>query len=235
MASITCYWGNVSQPSRAMKAFLDDSGIPHESRHVDMLKSENYTDPEILKYSPAGSLPFLVIDGVVYKETVALMRYLCGKYPDKAMKFYAPADDLETRYEIDKWCDFYTDAFRPAFVREQGAKYQVLGEQRERNEKDEFVIASARGNQKKVMKALEKQLDKAGGKFVTGDQLTLADFVLCSQMQDLRLLCLETGDYPRAMQYEADVLAASEGLNSILKADGTYTTEVLPQAQALMK
>ena len=73
--------------------------------------------------------------------------------------------------------------FRPAFVREQGAKYQVLGEQRERNEKDEFVIASARGNQKKVMKALEKQLDKAGGKFVTGDKLTLADFVLCSQMQ----------------------------------------------------
>ena len=49
------------------------------------------------------------------------------------------------------------------------------------------------------------------------------------------MLCLETGDYPRAMQYEADVLAASEGLNSILKADGTYTTEVLPQAQALMK
>jgi len=235
MASITCYWGNVSQPSRAMKAFLDDSGIPHESRHVDMLKSENYTDPEVTKYSPSGSLPFLVIDDVVYKETVALMRYLCGKYPDKAAKFYAAADDLETRYEIDKWCDFYTDAFRPAFVREQGAKYTILGEQRERNDKDEFVIASARVNQKKVMKALEKQLDKAGGKFVTGDQLTLADFVLCSQMQDLKLLCLETGDYPRAMQYEADVLAASEGLDSILKADGIYTTEVLPQAQALMK
>merc|ERR1712027_234102 len=130
-AAITCYWGSVSQPSRALKAFLDDAAIPHQSRHVDMLKSENYTDPEILKYSPAGSLPFLVIDGVVYKETVALMRYLCGKYPDTAMKFYAPADDLETRYEIDKWCDFYTDAFRPAFVREQGAKYQVLGAQRE--------------------------------------------------------------------------------------------------------
>ena len=48
MASITCYWGNVSQPSRAMKAFLDDAGIPHESRHVDMLKSENYTDPEVI-------------------------------------------------------------------------------------------------------------------------------------------------------------------------------------------
>jgi len=235
MASITCYWSNVSQPSRAMKAFLDDSGIPYVDHPVDMLKGENYTDPEVTKYSPAGSLPFLVIDGVVYKETVALMRYLAGKYPDKAGKFYAPPDDLETRYEIDKWCDFYTDAFRPAFVREQGAKYTVLGEQRERNEKDEFVIASARVNQKKVMKALEKQLEKAGGKFITGDQFTLADFVLTSQMQDLKLLCLETGDYPRAMQYEADVLAASSGLNDILKADSVYSTEVLPQAQALMK
>ena len=89
-------------------------------------------------------------------------------------------------------------------MREQGAKYTVLGEQRERNEKDEvrysikcslskvislkltqpqFVIASARVNQKKVMKALEKQLEKAGGKFITGDQFTLADFVLTSQMQ----------------------------------------------------
>ena len=54
-------------------------------------------------------------------------------------------------------------------------------------------------------------------------------------MQDLKLLCLETGDYPRAMQYEADVLAASSGLNDILKADSVYSTEVLPQAQALMK
>lgn len=235
MASITCYWSNVSQPSRAMRSFLVDSGIAHESRHVDMLKMENYTDPDVLRYSPAGSLPFLVIDGVVYKETVAVMRYLAGRFPDKTGKFYAPPDDLETRYQIDKWCDFYTDVFRPSFIREQGAKYTVLGEERERNEKDEFVIAGARVNQKKAMKALEKQLDAAGGKFITGDQFTLADFVLCSQMQDLKLLCLETDDYPRAMQYEADVLATSEGLNDILKADGVYMTEFLPQAQALMK
>ena len=112
MASITCYWSNVSQPSRALRSFLVDSGLAHESRHVDMLKMENYTDPDVLRYSPADSLPFLVIDGVVYRETVAVMRYLAGRFPDKAGKFYAPPDDLETRYQIDKWCDFYTDVFR---------------------------------------------------------------------------------------------------------------------------
>ena len=48
-----------------------------------MLSGENYSDPDILKHSPAGSLPFLVIDGKPYNETVALMRYLAAKYPDK--------------------------------------------------------------------------------------------------------------------------------------------------------
>ena len=33
-----------------LKAFLDDSGIPHESRPVNMLTGENYSDPDILKY-----------------------------------------------------------------------------------------------------------------------------------------------------------------------------------------
>ena len=51
--------------------------------------------------------------------------------------------------------------------------------------------------QVKVMKALEKQLDKAAGKFVTGSRMTMADFVLFSQMQDLKLLRLESGEYPR--------------------------------------
>ena len=40
------------------------------------------------------------------------------------------------------------------------------------------------------MKALEKQLDKAGGIFITGSRMTMADFVLFSQMQDLKLLRL---------------------------------------------
>ena len=36
---------------------------------------------------------------------------------------------------------------RPAFIREQGVKFAALGEERERDEKDEFVIKSARENQ----------------------------------------------------------------------------------------
>ena len=52
-------------------------------------------------------------------------------------------------------------------------------------------------SQVKVMTALEKQLDKAGGRFITGSRMTMADFVLFSEMQDLKVLRLESGDYPR--------------------------------------
>ena len=120
------------------------------------------------------------------------------------------------------------------------------------------------------MKALEKQLDKAAGKFVTGSRMTMADFVLFSQMQDLKLLRLESGEYPRhgssaksnkftthlsksrtfkseiypkidrttlcrAMQFEKDVLATSDGFSEILREDGVWFQEALPQAQELMK
>ena len=39
----------------------------------------------------------------------------------------------------------------------------------------------------------------------------------------------------RAMQYEKDVLATSEGFREIFKADGVWFKEALPQAQELMK
>ena len=37
------------------------------------------------------------------------------------------------------------------------------------------------------------------------------------------------------MQYEKDVLATSEGFSEILRADGVYFKEALPQLQELMK
>ena len=37
------------------------------------------------------------------------------------------------------------------------------------------------------------------------------------------------------MQYEKDVLATSEGFREILRADGAWFKEALPQAQELMK
>lgn len=113
---IELYWSLPSQPSRALKAFMDDSGLPYTDRHLDIRKGEARS-PEILKLNPAGTVPFLVIDGRPMVETVAIMRYLTKAYPqyEHLGRLY-PGSDVKKRYNIDRWCDFYTSELRPAFT-----------------------------------------------------------------------------------------------------------------------
>ena len=110
--SLQIVWGTGSQPSRALKAFLMDAGIPHTERVVDLEKGEHKT-PEITALNPAGTVPFLIEDGELLVETVAIMRYLSEKYPAQAGKLYST--DPARQYVIDKWCDFWADALRTAF------------------------------------------------------------------------------------------------------------------------
>lgn len=75
MPTIALYWGRASQPARALKAFLVDSGIEHEDHELDMFKGEA-KKPEILAINPAGTVPFITYDGVLMVESVAIMRFL---------------------------------------------------------------------------------------------------------------------------------------------------------------
>ena len=113
MPSICLYWSVMSQPSRALKVFLLDSGIAHTERHLDLQKQE-HKSPEICAINPAGTVPFITFDGECMVETVAVMRFLSEVCGGKAGKLYST--EAFKQYQIDKWCDFYTDSFRPAFL-----------------------------------------------------------------------------------------------------------------------
>ena len=41
---ITLYWNIGSQPSRALKALLIAGGVPHNDRHLDIMKGEHKTE-----------------------------------------------------------------------------------------------------------------------------------------------------------------------------------------------
>merc|ERR1712137_825527 len=159
-------------------------------------------------------------------------------YPDQAGKFYP--DDIERRYLIDKWCDFYTSFFRPSFIKEFDVKFGCLSPsgKRERSDEENNMIERAREHQVKAMKQLETQLNASGGKFILGDELTLADYVLFEEMQDLKVFSessLKFTDYPRAQQYEADILTASVGLNEIHQEGSPFNSEILPAFQGMMR
>ena len=112
MSSLQLIWSRVSQPSRALKSFLADSGIPHTERELDMFKGE-HKSPEIIALNPAGTVPFIIENGEVMVESVAIMRYLSDKYSAQAAGLYGT--DAMTQYYVDKWADYYTNGLRPAF------------------------------------------------------------------------------------------------------------------------
>ena len=215
---IALYWGPLSQPSRALKAFLVDSGIKHEDHELNMLAGEGKS-PKVLALNPAGTLPFITFNGHVMVETVAILRFLACMYREGAGKFYP--EDLMQRYEINKWCDFYTDSFRPAFIMHISTIF-MKGD-RPIDHRDEFILDRASMMQGKVLNKLQDKLAE-GTKFVNGNCLSIADYVIFCEMQDCKYIGVDLTAYPGLVKYEADVMAASPGIKNIHKAGGKWAT-----------
>ena len=54
-------------------------------------------------------------------------------------------------------------------------------------------------------------------------------------MQDMKYLSLDESKYPRLEKYQADVMAASTGVNAIHKAEGDWASKLVPAAQGMFK
>ena len=227
MPAIALYWGRISQPSRALKAFLVDSGIEHEDHELNMLAGEA-KKPEVVAINPAGTLPFITYDGTCMVETVAIMRFLACKHPEAAGKFYS--EDAMQRYQIDRWCDFYTDAFRPAFVKFIAAIF-MKGD-RPVDDRDKLIMDRASEQQVKVLEKVQAKLAE-GTKFINGDSLSMTDYVVFCEMQDTRYIGHDLSAYPGLVKYHADVMAASASLNDIHKDGGKWATTDLVAAQGM--
>ena len=73
-------------PTRSIRArwTLQELGIDFESVVVNLQQGE-HRRPEFLRLNPAGKLPVLVDGEVVLNESVAIVLYLAGKYPERGL------------------------------------------------------------------------------------------------------------------------------------------------------
>ena len=120
--SIALYWNLGSQPSRALKTLLVEGGVAHEDKHLDLLKGENKT-PEILALNPAGTVPFITVDGQPMVESSAILRYLAQTQPS-LNQFYSGT--LEQKQEIDACLDFHGSVYRPAMISAIQPKFMMM-------------------------------------------------------------------------------------------------------------
>jgi glutathione S-transferase len=149
-------------------------GLDWTLHFVDLRKGEQKS-PQYAALNPNMRMPTLKDGDYVLWESNAILQYLAGLRPESGL---LPRDE-RGRLDVTRWQFWdlaHWDATLAIFAFEYVAKPLVLG----RNDVDAAAIARGTELFNRNAKVLNDQL--RGKKFVTGDNLTLADFALGAPM-----------------------------------------------------
>jgi glutathione S-transferase len=152
--------------------------------------------PEYLAMNPTSLVPTLDDNGFILWESNAILRYICQSYAT-ASNLFPP--EPRQRGVIDHWMDFQqTTLNRPQSVIFQGL-VRTPPDQR-----DNDAIAAAVVEASKPWSIVDKAL--AGGKFITGQTLTLADIVFGVHVHRWFTMPIERPNLGNLQQWYEDLL-----------------------------
>jgi len=103
MSGCTLYYA-PGACSRVSLIALEEIGLPFEARIVRFMAGE-HRSPAYLAHNPKGKVPLLLDDGEPLTETVAILVYLDGRYP-QARLLPRSADALSRAHVLEQlvWC-----------------------------------------------------------------------------------------------------------------------------------
>jgi glutathione S-transferase len=143
---------------------LQELGVDFEAISVNLFVGEA-SRPEFLKLNPAAKLPVLIDGDLVLTESAAIVLYLAEKY-----RRFLPTD-VRGRAEVNRWLLFtVTELEQPLW---RIAKNRNLYPEEQRLAAD---IPLASQDFRRMAEVAEKHMQ--GRRFVVGDDVTVADFVL---------------------------------------------------------
>jgi len=157
------YTNLFSPNARKVHAVAAELGIDLETHTVDLRAGEQRS-PEYRALNPNGKVPTLVDGDMVLWESNAILCYLASK-KDTELWPNSPK-----RYDILRWMFWDANHLNQATNELFGQKFFSRGNP------DTKKIESATKQFRKHATVLDEQLAK--GEFVTGETLTLADFVV---------------------------------------------------------
>ena len=171
----------------------DEIGLPFEREDYGRGFRPTST-PEFLKLNPVGQVPCVIDDGLVMRESHAILRYLAAKH--RAVALFP--DDLARRQQIEAWMDWVaydvTHSMRGAFLG---------GQLKEPPWNNEWFVAQGRKDLTAQMKLLDEHL-AAHGPYLLGPDFTLADIPMGLVVNRwFSLAELERPPYPAVARYYA--------------------------------
>jgi glutathione S-transferase len=160
-------WGRATS-SNVMKVLwlCDELSLPYERIDAGLTFGVTNT-PDYLSMNPTGLVPTLEEDEFTLWESNAICRYLAAS--DQAGEAVWPTD-LRARAHIDRWMD----AQQTVLNRPQSVVFQGLVRQKP-EERDMKAISAAMSQADRAWLMLQAEIELAGGGYVCGSSLTLAD------------------------------------------------------------
>lgn len=189
---------------------LAEKGIEYESRYVDLHNFEQHSEA-FVAINPNGQVPVLVHDGNVINESTVINEYLDEVFPEVPLR---PADPF-ARAKMRVWTKFVDEYFCPSLSRlgwavlvpkiaarlesgelEKALEKVPLEEQRQKwltAATESFPPEQLEEDRRKVAFSIERQEKAlAGGKWLVGDEYTLADVNIYSMTAAVPRLHPET-------------------------------------------
>jgi glutathione S-transferase len=155
-------------PTRSIRArwTLQELGVEFEPITVNLVAGEHHR-PDFLKLNPAGKIPVLVDGDLVLTESIAIVLYLAEKYRDKGL---VPTDPVQ-RAELNRWLLFTTTELEQPLWRI--TRHTRLYREQDRLPGD---VTLASQEFRAMAQIVEQHIQQR--RFVVGDAVTVADFVL---------------------------------------------------------
>jgi glutathione S-transferase len=153
--------------SMAIHAIINELGLDAKIHMVEKNDGPNgIKSPEYLKKNPRGNVPFFTDEGKGMIEGGAIIVYLC----DKEGKLI-PQSGYE-RAQVLQWLMFANATLHPAYGRTFWINTNLPEEQRE------AALKTARSQIQDLWDYVEQQLNQNGGSYLTGNDVSAADFLL---------------------------------------------------------
>jgi glutathione S-transferase len=187
--SYTLY-GSPGTASMCVHWMLIELGVPFEFVALDFAKNEQKA-PAFLKINPGGHVPALVIDGVAYAETAALLMIIAERHPERG---FAPAIGSPDRASYLQWMIILANTMMPAFrlyfYADEGAG-------------PENVEATKTQSLVRIGKVFDRidALMADGRPYLLGDTLSAADFLLTMLTRWSRNMPRTAMDWPHLKAY----------------------------------
>ena len=189
------YWR--SSAAYRVRIALNLKGVDYESRQIDLREDEQKSS-EYRALNPQGLVPMLEIDGHRLTQSLSIIVYLDQLFPDPPLMPRDPVDGAHVRaLALTVACDIHPLNNLRVLKYLSGE----LGLPQE--ERDAWYIHWVREG----LPALEAMARPGAGKFLFGDEPTIADVCLVPQLYNARRYNVPLDDYPTLLRADENAAA----------------------------